>query len=113
MFGSRIHVPRTSGLTLILYQPFIDNHSFYLNNHLFCTNLSILVWKEVERNLFNYFIVLDSMNYQEYQEPTVMNFLKTTVSKARSSAANTNRKNDSQFDHMDYDDINQNLFTTF
>lgn len=53
------------------------------------------------------------MNYQEYQEPTVMNFLKTTVSKARSSAANTNRKNDSQFDHMDYDHINQNLFTTF
>jgi hypothetical protein len=48
-----------------------------------------------------------------YQEHTVMNFLKSTAAKARSSAANTNRKNDSQFDHMDYNQINSNLFQTF
>ena len=42
-----------------------------------------------------------------------MNFLKSTAAKARNSAANTNRKNESQFDHMDYDHINSNLLTTF
>lgn len=47
------------------------------------------------------------------QEPTVMNFLKSTAAKGRSSAANTNRKNESQFDHTDNDHINDNMFTSF
>lgn len=48
-----------------------------------------------------------------YEEPNLMNFLKSTALKAKSSAANTKKMGSSQFDNLNYDNLTTNTFNTF